>query len=101
MLIKSSESCRFTLRAGPDGVLLAGGELDLAAVDDLRDCLADPTVVAVDLAAVTFIESCVLGALVVAHQERVGGLTLRRPSTRVRRVLDVSGLGGYLPVDPT
>ena len=84
------------------GVLFVDGELDIATVDELRDRLAETTITTLDMAGVTFIDVVVLSALVTAHQARAarGGLRLRAPSTSVRRLLRLSGLDGYLPIDP-
>jgi anti-anti-sigma factor len=94
---------RYAVRAEHDGVVVAEGDLDLAAVPAVRTCLEDPTVTTFDLAAVTFIDSSVIAVLLSAHRERAGtgpGLLLRAPSEHVRRVLRLSGADRWIPVDP-
>lgn len=81
--------------------LILGGEIDLHTAPDLeRDghaALAEPEVhaLAVDLSAVTFIDSTGIGALVRLRlaAEGVGKqLLLVRPSSQVQRVLQVCAL---------
>jgi anti-sigma B factor antagonist len=96
-VITMSKWC--TLRSDGDGVLVAEGELDVATLDRLREHLDDHHVRAIDLAGVTFIDSSALAVLVAAHQARGSdGLVLRQPSDAVRRLLEVSGLDQYLPI---
>ena len=88
---------RFVVQTDGDGVLIAEGELDLAAVPALRGGLADQSVTTVDVAGVTFIDSSAVAALLAAHRARPGtGLRLRVPSEAVRRVLRVSGADQFL-----
>ena len=92
---------RFGVRDGADGVVVAEGEFDLEAVPTLRSRLADPAITTIDLAAVTFIDSSVIGLLVEAHRHREasGGLRLRQPSEQVQRVLQLSGVDRWLPTE--
>jgi anti-anti-sigma factor len=78
------------------------GELDMAAAfkleSELDEALAAPDMQAVvlDLAEVTFIDSAGLGSLLAIReraQQRGIDLAIARVSDRVRRVLDVAGLG--------
>ena len=98
-----------TVTAGEAGpVIVVSGEIDLASAPYLGDALTGAIdtgqgPVVVDLAEVTFIDSTGLGALVFAHnrlarEERQ--LRLRSPSARVMRVVEVSGLGQLLQVEP-
>ena len=55
----------------------------------------------VDLAGVSFIDSSGLRVLVQDHQTRTEAgesLRLRAPSAAVQRLLEISGLSGYLDV---
>ncbi|MFE3114201.1 STAS domain-containing protein [Kitasatospora indigofera] len=93
--------------AGP--IVQATGELDLdtaATLDTaLRRALAvDPSavVLVVDLAGVTFCDSCGLGALLRARAEteRAGvKLRLARPTNAVVRLLEITGADHVLTVD--
>ena len=71
--------------------LVVGGDVDLASAPALREALADPAVVVVDMAAVTFIDAAGLGVLIEAHRRHRAGLTLRVPSAIVRRLLALTG----------
>jgi anti-anti-sigma factor len=93
---------------GPDEpVVSAAGELDAAAVADLRRLLAvvsagRPRRIVLDLAGVTFLDAAVLGALVTQRQ-RLGGQGIRldlsgvTPSTR--RLIELCGLTEMLGID--
>ena len=88
---------RFVVRTDGDGVLIAEGELDLAAVPALRGGLADHSRTIVDAEGVTFIDSSAVAALLAAHRERPDtGLRLRAPSETVQRVLRLSGADQFL-----
>ncbi|MGI9052884.1 MAG: STAS domain-containing protein [Ilumatobacteraceae bacterium] len=91
---------RFAVDRTGENVLLAEGELDLLAVPLLRAHLGNAAVTTVDLGAVTFIDSSILAVLVDAHgaRQQRGGLVVRNPSASVRRILRVSGLDRWLPV---
>ncbi|MET8837880.1 STAS domain-containing protein [Micromonospora sp. NPDC004540] len=80
-------------------VVSLAGELDVSSADELRGLLSDTiratAVVAVDLSALTFIDSTALSVLIWAHQEAAhagGSLTVHNPTGHVRRVLDVTGV---------
>jgi anti-anti-sigma factor len=95
----------FSVVPTDDGVVL-GGEIDIAAADTLRAELAKlteaPRVVAIDLQAVSFIDSSGIEALCAARRDAhaVGGsVVLRSPSTTVTRVLEVTGLDDLFPID--
>ena len=83
------------------------GEHDLASVDELKDTLteaADGSLVIVDLSDAAFIDSAVLGALISSHRDAVDSgrrwaLVVGRGSgAAVRRILELTGLDGVLPV---
>lgn len=100
-----------TARAVPDGyaVVCAHGEIDLATVSDLRQVLAEATAqpapqVLVDLTAVTFMDSSGLHALISAlraAQSSGGDLKLVGAGSRVRKVIDLTGLDQLFPIHPT
>lgn len=86
-------------------VLTASGELDLATCPDLRSALAGArrggaSTVVVDLGAVTFVDSSVLGVLVEAHRALVPGqrMQVTGASGLPLRVLQLTGLDGVLDV---
>ncbi len=82
----------------------ATGELDQASAPQLRDCLtALAGEVVLDLAALEFLDSSGLGVLIRANrelQETGGALRVRSPQPQVRRVLDITGAGEWLDVEP-
>ncbi|MFE9658332.1 STAS domain-containing protein [Micromonospora sp. NPDC006431] len=93
----------------PDrAVVTLSGELDLTAVDQLRDLLtttlqANP-VLDVDLSQLTFLDSTILSVLVAAYQNATaagGTLNLINPTGHVHRVLTVTGILPLLEPDTT
>ena len=84
-------------------VVVAQGELDVA--DEslqkiLLDVVATERQVVVDLLNVTFIDSSVVGALVLAHRragERGGWLRVVYTHHGIRRVVEICGLAELLP----
>ncbi|WP_144120192.1 STAS domain-containing protein [Catellatospora sichuanensis] len=85
------------------------GEIDLAVVDELREllvsagCRRPGLAVAVDMCAVTFIDSSGIRTLVVARDEVVASgseLRLTNLSGMALRVLQVSGVYGHLCDEP-
>jgi anti-sigma B factor antagonist len=85
--------------SGPVQVV-AAGEIDMSTAGQMRDSLVaawneHPSAVVVDLAAVTFMDSSGIAALVEARNRAVeagGSLTVVNPQPMVRRVLAVTGL---------
>lgn len=84
-------------------VVLVTGEVDMATADTMfraatRDGARQATL---DLRAVTFFDSAAIHALIKLAERYRGALQVL-PSPQVRRVLEISGLGGqpWLP-DPT
>jgi stage II sporulation protein AA (anti-sigma F factor antagonist) len=89
-------------------VIVARGEIDLAAYDVLRRCIESCCVnrehVVLDVAEVTFMDSTGINALMWAHQrlgERPGAVVLRNPGPPVVRVLEVAGLTGAIAIETT
>ena len=88
----------------PDGdgrvVLRPVGDLDLLTAPVLTEALAQRggsgVTLVIDLAAVTFLDSSGLRALLVAHED---GAQLRSPSSPVRTTFRVARMSGIL-VDP-
>ena len=94
-----------TVDHGTDGIQLSG-ELDTASVTQLASALkaaAHADTVSLDLAALTFIDSSGLRLLIETHQRLEDDgrrLLLRRPSQSVLRLLEISGVDGYLNLEP-
>ena len=89
-------------------VLTVAGEIDLATAPQLAACLVDAADrdVAVDLSAVTFLDSSGLSALVAGSRAATAnGHVLRTFGERdtIRRVLEISGLDAVFhePEDDT
>lgn len=91
---------------GEATVLEIGGEMDLHSAPPLRAALLELTQVkgariVVDLNEVTFIDSTGIGALVGAlkrAREGGGALHFCGAQPRVRRVFEITGLLGALPI---
>ena len=81
-------------------VVWVSGEHDIATREQLNVTLAqaaglDDADVVVDLSGVTFMDASTIGALVVARnrlRSRARSLSVRAPSPRARRLLDLCGL---------
>jgi anti-anti-sigma factor len=91
------------LQAG--GVLVrVGGEIDISNIEQVQR-LIEPVVgpatkeITFDLSEVAFIDSSGL-ALLLSVAERIGTVRLKSPSRQVRRIIEVTGLGAALPVEP-
>ena len=94
---------------GRAGVIVAEGEIDLAAAPRLREAMTDHLAAGrvhllMDLTSVTFIDSTGLGVLVGAAK-KTGGLggSLRIVCTndRVLRLLAITGISRSMTVLPT
>jgi anti-anti-sigma factor len=87
---------------GDEAVLTLRGELDFAAVPSLSSVIdaviaSGYLTIRVDMADVMFVASTGLTVIALAANRVVamrGRLTIRSPSTAVRRLLDISGLQG-------
>jgi anti-anti-sigma factor len=83
------------------------GEVDIHTCGELEKALTDLAeeglhTVTVDLRHVGFIDSSGLRVLVVVHkalQENGGSLVIRNPSATTARLLEVTGLDGFLGPD--
>lgn len=86
-------------------IVRISGELDLAGAPLLEEALrdrGDRVHVVVDAADLAFIDVVGLETLVRCHQRLVregGGLLVRNPPRALRRVLELTGLEGSLPLD--
>lgn len=96
-------SPRLKIEAGSnDGELVLTGEVDVATSGDLDDRLQAAeagSVVSLDLAGVSFIDSSALRVLLEHHQrfEAAGGrLRLVNVSSPTARLLEIAGLDGHL-----
>jgi anti-anti-sigma factor len=94
-------------RDGATIVSLAG-ELDLYNASDVRAalleaCAEEPSVLVIDLAEVTFIDSTALGVLIEARSRLADrdGFRLAAPGLETRRALEVSGLDKHFSVHDT
>ena len=97
-------------RAAPGGaVLVVAGEIDADTAGVLSDALAAaaaaaPSVVAVDFAAVTFMDSTGINTLLRAHHDMVARgtrLALAGALPAVVRVLDITGVDHVIPLYPS
>ena len=88
-------------------LLHLAGELDLSYVDMLWEAAAgalnaSPSRLVIDVSAVTFIDSSILGALVRinrAAKEQGASFSLRQPARVVSRLLHLSGLEEEIEVE--
>jgi len=91
-----------------DGICVAvAGEVDAHTAPEMKAALLEAVArrrnVAVDLAAVTFMDSQGLAALLRARQEaesRGGNLRLERVPARVLKLLRITGLESVFTIDP-
>ena len=99
-----------TTESNHTAVVSLTGEHDLSSSDRVRDALQSvgrSPVTVLDLTAVEFVDSSILGVVVSAHREaKEGGRRLvvvvgSTPSTSVRRILDLTGLSGVLEITET
>ncbi len=90
-----------------DGVALitASGEFDLAATDEFTACVGPLLETAqhlvIDLRGVSFLDSSGLNALLILRREAStagSDISLRSPSDRVMRLLEMAGVTDLLPV---
>jgi anti-anti-sigma factor len=89
-------------------VIVARGDLDLAAYNTLRRCIesccAQHPCVVLDVSEVTFMDSTAINALIWAHRclgNRPGAVVLRNPSRAVVRVIEIAGLDGTIAIETT
>jgi anti-sigma B factor antagonist len=94
-------------RADASGVPLiaVSGELDSSNVASLDAAIASVTAerherLIFDLSELRFMDSAGISVLIGAAA-KVGAVQLRNPSEAVRRVIQLTGLMGVLPIEPS
>ncbi len=95
-------------RSDRHALILLAGELDLSTVADLYSQFAelareDVNHVALDLTALTFMDSSGLAVLIAEHkrvESLQGELIILSPRPRIRRLLELTGLDTYLTIRP-
>jgi anti-sigma B factor antagonist len=81
-----------------------GGEIDISNVELVRG-LVDPVIelgaeqVIFDLSDLKFIDSSGL-AFLLSFADEVSAVSLKSPSRSVARIIEVTGLGQRLPIEP-
>jgi anti-sigma B factor antagonist len=85
-------------------VVRISGEVDMSNADVLRETIdpiaaSDVEHLIFDLAGLQFIDSSGLTVLLAAAQ-KIPQVQLRNPSSIVRRIVEVTGLGEVLPTEP-
>ena len=98
--------CTWTSPDAGTAVIAMRGEIDAIAIPSLSGCLDDAIGaghrdVVLEMADVTFIDSVGLAAIVAAAKRLAayeGKLSVRRPIPHVRKLLDITGLSGFVPV---
>ena len=109
--IRPPDAYAIELREAADGVALVvlEGELDLAAVPELRERLAEaggagPRGVVLDMAEVTFVDSSALRELLRAHsavRDAGAELVLAGVGPAVARLFELTRTTGMLALTPT
>ena len=92
--------------SGGATVVEAGGEVELHNAPRLREelrrvCETEKPCCVIDMSKVSFIDSTGVGVLVGAlkrAREHGGSLAIACPQPRVRRVFEITGLLGALPI---
>jgi anti-sigma B factor antagonist len=83
-------------------VLTVRGDVDESVAARFGAALADPAVGVVDLAAVTFLDSAGLRAMIAARRQRDADgvpFVVRSPSRMVLRLLELTGLESAFTLD--
>ncbi len=99
--------CTWTSPSAGTAVVAMRGEIDAIAIPSLSGCVDDVICaghrrVVLDMAEVTFIDSVGLAAIVATSKRLAvhgGTLSVRQPSAHVRKLLDITGLTGFVPVE--
>jgi anti-anti-sigma factor len=100
-------SCAVDIEMSPNNVLVSViGELDMADADEVGQLLTDAVeagkpIVRLELSRLTFADSSAIKAVLVGHEAaRNRGVTYEivNPHTRVKRLLEVTGLTSALTV---
>jgi anti-sigma B factor antagonist len=85
-------------------VISVAGQLDISNAAALEQALARaaaarPRALIFDLSGLEFMDSAGVSVLVRARAE-VGEVRLRNPTPIVRRLIEITGLSGILPIEP-
>ena len=85
-------------------VISVAGQLDISNAAALEQALARavaarPHALIFDLSGLEFMDSAGVSVLVRARAE-VGEVRLRSPTPIVRRLIEITGLSGILPIEP-
>lgn len=90
-----------------EAVVEVAGEIDIVAQDRLRDVIGEARStgrrLVVDLSETTFMDSTGLRVLLEGwHGQTEAGseMVLRAPSPAVRTLLEITGVGAALPIEP-
>lgn len=95
---------RLNMTPSSDGVLVVSGELDVATsggLDERLNTVAAASLITLDMAGISFIDSSGLRVLLEHHQRLEAGqgrLELVNVSAQVDRLIEISGLEGHLHV---
>lgn len=89
---------------GGDALVILAGELDSSNVASLEATIASITAehrerLVFDLSGLRFMDSAGIAVLIDAAA-KVDAVRLRDPSPVVRRVIELTGLSGVLPIEP-
>ena len=91
---------------GGDGVpvIAVAGQLDISNASVLEKALekaaaSRPGAIVFELGGLQFMDSAGISVLVRARSE-VGEVRLRNPTPIVRRLIEITGLSGILPIEP-
>ena len=94
------------VRTDADGaaVVTVSGELDLSNVSRLEETIAStlaesPALLVFDLSDLRFMDSAGIAVLVRASTQ-VETVQIRDPSPGVKRLIEITGLTGVLPLEP-
>ena len=90
-----------TIRPIDGGAALAG-EIDAHTSARLTETFAGDDDLVLDLSAIEFVDSSGLRVLIELHQAREAAgsaFVIRAPSSPVRRLLEISGVGDHLAID--
>ena len=99
--------CSWRPTSSDHAVVDMRGEIDAFAIPSLARCVDEAIAaghghVVLDLADIDFIDSSGLAAIVRAGKRMAvlgGSVSMRRPSARIRRVLDIVGLTAFVPLE--
>lgn len=102
--VMTADAARLTVGADSDGVHVLTGEIDAHTAPQFAghfDPLPDGEVIVLDMAAVTFMDSSGLRALVdLAQRAETAGssVAVRSPSRSVAKIIEISGLTDVIEV---